>query len=100
MNVYLAQHKLLQELSEKSDCIIVGRCADYILRDRNPFRIFVYADTESKIARCMERKPADENLTEAQMKKQMARIDRDRAKYYEFFSEQKWGCLLYTSRCV
>ena len=51
----------------------------------------MYADTESKIARCMERKPADENLTEAQMKKQMARIDRDRAKYYEFFSEQKWG---------
>ena len=91
VNVYLAQHKLLQELSEKSDCIIVGRCADYILRDRNPFRIFVYADTESKIARCMERKPADENLTEAQMKKQMARIDRVRAKYYEFFSEQKWG---------
>ena len=91
VNVYLAQHKLLQELSEKSDCIIVGRCADYILRDQNPFRIFVYADTESKIARCMERKPADENLTEAQMKKQMAKIDRDRAKYYEFFSEQKWG---------
>ncbi len=39
----------------------------------------------------MERKPEGENLTEAQMKKKMTEIDRDRAKYYEFFSEQKWG---------
>ncbi len=91
ISIYSEQHKLLRELSEKSDCIIVGRCADYILRDAQPFRIFVYADTESKLKRCMERKPDGENLTEAQMKKKMAEIDRNRAKYYEFFSEQKWG---------
>lgn len=91
ISIYSEQHKLLRELSEKSDCIIVGRCADYILRDDQPFRIFVYADTESKLKRCMERKPDGENLTEAQMKKKMAEIDRNRAKYYEFFSEQKWG---------
>lgn len=39
----------------------------------------------------MERRPEDEHLTEAQMKKQIAEIDRSRAKYYAFFSEQKWG---------
>ena len=39
----------------------------------------------------MERKPEGESLTEAQVKKKMAEIDRSRAKYYEFFSEQKWG---------
>lgn len=89
--VYGEQHKLLSELAEKSDCVIVGRCADYILRSKNPFRIFVYADTESKVKRCMERKNEDEKLNESQMKKQMSEIDRNRAKYYEFFSEQKWG---------
>ena len=91
VSIYSEQHKLLRELAEKSDCIIVGRCADYILRDAKPFRIFVYADTASKVKRCMERKPEGEDLTEAQMKKKMAGIDRDRAKYYAFFSEQKWG---------
>ena len=89
--IYAEQHKLLRELASKSDCIIVGRCADYILRDFHPFRIFVYADTASKLNRCMERKSDEENLTKAQVKKKMAEIDRNRAKYYEFFSEQRWG---------
>lgn len=71
--------------------INVGRCADYVLRDRNPFRIFIYADQASKIKRCMERKPAEEDLSQREMKKKMAEIDRNRSKYYEFFSEQKWG---------
>lgn len=54
-------------------------------------RIFAYADMESRIKRCMERRPEDENLTEAQMKKRITEIDRNRAKYYTFFSGQKWG---------
>ena len=39
----------------------------------------------------MERKPAEEDLSQREMKKKMAEIDRNRSKYYEFFSEQKWG---------
>ncbi len=91
ISIYTEQHTLLKELAEKSDCVIVGRCADTILKDDNPFRIFVYADMASKIKRCMERKPEGEHFTEAQMKKQIAEIDKRRAKYYEFFSERKWG---------
>ncbi len=91
LSVYTEQHKLLKELAGKSDCIIVGRCADYILRDAQPFRIFVYADTASKLRRCMERKPENENLSEAQVKRRIAEIDRGRAKYYQFFSDRKWG---------
>lgn len=71
--------------------LIVGRCADYILRDSNPFRIFVYADAESKLKRCMDRKPTDESLTEKEMKKKIAEIDRGRSQYYGFFSDRKWG---------
>ena len=91
LNVYAEQHKLLQEMAAKSDCIIVGRCADYILRDEKPFRIFVYADVDSKLDRCMKRKAEDEHLTEQEMKKRMASIDKGRAKYYEFYSDRKWG---------
>lgn len=91
IEIFSEQHRLLRELSEKSDCIIVGRCADYILKEKNPFRIFVYADEASKLKRCMERQPAEETLTEREMKKQMAALDRSRAQYYSYFSDQKWG---------
>ena len=50
--VYHEQCRLLKELSEKSDCVIVGRCADYILSGCRPYRIFVYSDMESKKERC------------------------------------------------
>ena len=91
LSIYAKQHELLHELSRKSDCVIVGRCADHVLRERKPVRIFAYADMASRIKRCMERRPEGENLTEAQMRKQITQIDRSRAKYYAFFSEQKWG---------
>lgn len=91
LSIYTKQHELLRELSRKSDCVIVGRCADHILREQKPVRIFAYADMESRVKRCMARRPDGEKLTEAQMKKRITEIDRNRAKYYAFFSEQKWG---------
>ena len=81
----------MEELSKKSHCIIVGRCADYILRKQSPFRLFVYADMESKIKRCMERQTKEEDFTEREMKRRIEGIDRERAKYYNYFSSQKWG---------
>ena len=55
MTVYQEQAKILTEMAAKSDCVIVGRCADYILREYRPFRIFVYADMDSKLKRCREK---------------------------------------------
>ncbi len=91
ISIYSEQHRLLCELAEKSDCIIVGRCADYVLRDSHPFRIFVYADVQSKLMRCMERRTPEETLSEQDMKRKITEIDRNRARYYAFFSGQKWG---------
>ena len=69
----------------------MGRCADYVLRDSHPFRIFVYADAQSKLMRCMERRTPEETLSEQDMKRKITEIDRNRARYYAFFSGQKWG---------
>ena len=91
LSIYTKQHELLRELACKSDCVIVGRCADYVLREQKPVRIFAYADMPSKVKRCMERRLEGEKLTEAQMRKRITEIDRNRAKYYAFFSGQKWG---------
>lgn len=90
-SIYSAQNEIVKELAEKSDCVIVGRCADYILRDKNPFRIFVYADEKKRIERCMARQSEDEKLTERQMRRQIRSIDRARARYYYFYTGQKWG---------
>ena len=89
--VFAEQHNIIKELADKSDCIIVGRCADYVLKEKAPFRIFVFADTESKLKRCRERSPEDENLSDSKMKRNIRSIDRGRARYYNYFNQQKWG---------
>ncbi len=90
-SVYNEQNKIITQLAEKSDCVIIGRCADYILRDLKPYRIFVYADIESRLKRCMERENPDESYTEKQMLKKIQRIDKDRGRYYSFYTGQHWG---------
>ena len=89
--VFAEQHNIIKELAERSDCVIVGRCADYILKEKDPFRIFVYADAESKLKRCRERSPEDENLSDSKIRRNIRSIDKGRARYYNFFSRQKWG---------
>lgn len=90
-SVYAAQTEVLHELAEKSDCVIVGRCADYILRDYKPYKVFVYADMESRLKRCMEHRNEEEALSEKEMKKKIQRVDDSRAKYYDFYTGQRWG---------
>lgn len=91
-SIYLAQSEIIRELAQKSNCVIVGRCADFILQDLKPFRIFVYADIESRIARCIARNSdAEKHLTEKEMKKQILSIDKNRAKYYDYYTGNKWG---------
>ena len=92
-DIYKAQTDVITNMAIKSSCVIVGRCADFILRDANVrlFRLFVYADIESRLKRCMERAPEGENLTEKELRKYIRRIDRMRAGYYEDYTLQKWG---------
>lgn len=100
MKVYQEQTRIITEMSEKSDCVIVGRCADYILREFNPFRIFVYADMDSKIKRCREKASKDENLTDKELKQKITGIDKRRAKYYEFYTGHSWGDRLNFDICI
>lgn len=88
--VYNEQCNLLKEFAEKSDCVIVGRCADYVLKEYNPFRIFVYADMKSKIERCKARDDGKDK-TDKEIKKFIKSIDKHRAQYYHFYTSEKWG---------
>ena len=100
MAVYQEQARIITEMAAKSSCVIVGRCADYILRDDNPFRIFVYADMDSKIKRCLEKAQEGEKLTEKEVKQQITSIDKKRAKYYAFYTGHTWGDKLNFDLCI
>ncbi|MBO5715695.1 MAG: cytidylate kinase-like family protein [Clostridia bacterium] len=91
-SIYLAQSEIIRELAQKSSCVIVGRCADFILRDLKPYRIFVYADMDSRIKRCISRSTdLEKHLTEKEIKKQIIKIDKNRAKYYDYYTGNEWG---------
>lgn len=73
------------------NCIIVGRNADYFLRDQDPFRIFVCAELEAKLRRCRERALDPASLTDKEIKRQIKQIDRSRASIRELTVGDRWG---------
>ncbi len=98
--VFLEQSKIIREVAEKSDCVIVGRCADYILREMKPFRIFFYADMEARKIRCRERGKQDRDLSDRDLERKILGIDKERAQYYRFYTEQEWGEMLNYDLCL
>lgn len=98
--IYTEQANVLHEMAEQSNCIIVGRCGDFILRDLKPFRLFVYADMQSKIARCREKADESEHLNDRQLEKMIRNVDKNRAKYYHYYTGNKWGARSNYDLCV
>ena len=90
-DIYHAQSTIICEMAKKADCVIVGRCADYILRDMKPYRIFVHADIESRANRCIERNKSGKETTKKELIKSIKKIDKHRARYYNFYTDLKWG---------
>jgi cytidylate kinase len=86
--LYLLQHKIIKKLADEGSCVIVGRCADYVLKDRkNVLRLFIYADKDYRIKRVIETKGVKEHKAEQVISK----TDKSRANYYNFYSGKKWG---------
>ena len=90
-NIYQEQAEIINEMSEKSPCVIVGCCADYILRQKKLLRLFVFADMQSKIERCRLKGPEEEKLTDKQLRRMIQKVEKNRAKYYEFYTGRTWG---------
>lgn len=86
--VYEAQRKVILEIAEKESCVIIGRNADFILKDRdNVLNVFIYGDMPEKVARICKLY----NVTEEEAEKMMADIDKRRMTNYRFYTDQKWG---------
>jgi len=91
IRVAVAQREILETIAGKGDCVIVGRCADVILKEYHPLNIFVYADLDSKVARCQARAPEGEDLTRKELERRIHQVERNRRQFREMYSETKWG---------
>ena len=86
--VYEAQRKVILELADKESCVIIGRNADYILKDRDDvLNVFIHGDTPEKIQRITRLY----NVEEQKVVKMMVDIDKRRMANYNFYTNQKWG---------
>lgn len=85
------QNKVIRSLAEGGDCVIVGRNADTILAEMNPFKLFIYADMDSKVKRCRERASEDEKLTDRELIKKIRQIDKARAETHDIIAATSWG---------
>ena len=86
--VYEAQRKIIMEIAEKESCVIIGRNADFILKDRDDvLNVFIHGDMPEKIQRIIDLY----NVEEKEVVKMMADTDKRRMTNYNFYTEQKWG---------
>lgn len=86
--LFVAESKIIQELAEKGPCIIVGRCADFVLRDySNLIKVFCYSDLKSACVRCVQEYGISEEKAESEIK----RINHNRIAHYEYYTGEKWG---------
>lgn len=91
IKLFLSRQRVLKSLVDQGDCIIMGQGADYTLREYKSLNLFVYATMESKLCRCKERAPKDENLSDKELKRKILQIDVERAKQYKMLTDSKWG---------
>ena len=86
--VYEAQRKVILELADRESCVIIGRNADYILKDRDDvLNVFIHGDMPEKTQRIMNLY----NVGEKEAVKMMADTDKRRMTNYNFYTDQKWG---------
>lgn len=88
----LEQRQVIEKIAQQGkDCVIVGRNADVILESFQPFRVFVFADWESRVRRCLKNASESEGLSQKEIEKNMRHIDKNRAYNREIISDSRWG---------
>lgn len=86
--IWMLQRKIILDLAEQGPCVIVGRCADYILRDvADCLRVFIHADFDKRVKRIVE----VYGETDVPTEKRLRDKDKRRAAYYQFYTDTKWG---------
>lgn len=95
--IYQANYDTIRKLADGEPCVIVGRCADYILRDHPELvSVFVHANSDFRAARIAE----EYKLPDAKVRDLLVKTDKKRASYYNFQSEKQWGAASSYNLCI
>ena len=87
--LFILQSELIKEYAKNGSCVIIGRCADYVLRDEeNVLRLFIYGDLDHRKERISIRHP---ELKSSQIIDVINKTDKRRSSYYNFYTGNKWG---------
>lgn len=87
-DLWIVQQRIIIDLAEKESCVIVGRCADYLLRDKaDCLRVFIHSDMETRAKRIVEQYGERDDKPEKRLRDK----DKRRAAYYQFYTDMKWG---------
>ena len=86
--LFIEESKMIKQVANKESCVIIGRCADFILKDqKNVIKVFVYSDMNNKINRATK----IYGLDESKAQKEIKRIDKLRANHYKHYTEKDWN---------
>ena len=86
--LFCVQSEIIRDIAQRESCVIVGRCADYVLAEHpRVVRVFLYADFENRVKKIC----AEESISEADARERIVKTDKRRANYYNYYSGQKWG---------
>lgn len=86
--LFVEEANLIKKLASKNSCVIVGRCADFILKDnKNLIKIFIYSDMESKIKRAIKYY----NIPKKDAKKEIEKINKLRKNHYKYYTNREWN---------
>lgn len=98
--IFQTQSRIIRELAQEGPCIIVGRCGDFILRENSPLAVYVHSTVADRVRRCYEKGYEDVNLQEKEMRSKVLSVDKNRKKYYEYYTGQRWHLLQNYSICI
>lgn len=86
-NLFNYQAKIIKQLAEDESCVIIGRCADYVLKDNdNVLSVFIHAPKDY----CMEQAAKKVSMSSKELEKYIAKIDKSRAEYYKYYTGREW----------
>lgn len=86
--LFMVQSGIIRTIADKGPAVIVGRCADYVLSGYKPtIDVFLQASAEARVKTVMER----ENVTKKEAQNRIARLDKARATYYNYYTDRKWS---------
>lgn len=97
--LFITQSEVIKSIAKEDNCVIVGRCADYVLEDEKDIEllnVFVFGDLEYRIGRVMEAYA----ITQKQAKDMVIKTDKQRKTYYNYYSNRSWGVMSNYDICL